>query len=181
MFLGYLFDWKALIRFLHVVMRFIHFVPFLCQTIFKPFFMSTHLMIRHEISTPCQPLMRFSFGSGEWRNGADSWKHWVPGWSPCHHVPSCIVHHSKEANEITSDAEGRWFSFNVSMKTVVIMERKTLPSHLQSLPFVDNPVELATVIRELEDAGEVKCWWIEWNSQFLLTYTNWLVEPSWSP
>lgn len=73
----------------------------------------------------------FSFGSGEWRNGA-------------------------EANEITSDAEGRWFSFNVSMKTVVIMERKTLPSHLQSLPFVDNPVELATVIRELEDAGEVK-------------------------
>lgn len=45
MLLGYLFDWKAPIRFLHIVMRFIHFVPFLCQTIFKPFFMSTHLMI----------------------------------------------------------------------------------------------------------------------------------------
>lgn len=34
------------------------------------------------------------------------------------------------------------------------MERKGMPSHLQSLPCVDSPTPLSTVIHELEDAGE---------------------------
>ena len=62
---------------------------------------------------------------------------------------------AKEATEISSDGEGRWFAFNVNLKSLVLMEKKGMPNHLQSLPCVDNPTELGTVIRELEDAGEV--------------------------
>lgn len=40
------------------------------------------------------------------------------------------------------------------MDTVLVMEKKGMPSHLQSLPCVETPSTLATVIRELEDAGE---------------------------
>ncbi|CAK9104412.1 unnamed protein product [Durusdinium trenchii] len=75
--------------------------------------------------------LRFSFGSGEWRNGA-------------------------EAQELTQDAEGRWFSFSVTLSTVVVMERKGMATHLASLPCIETPSTLETVLRELEDAGEVK-------------------------
>ena len=61
---------------------------------------------------------------------------------------------SKEADECCSDAEGHWFAFNMSLTSIILMERKGMPSHLQSLPCVDNPNPLSTVIHELEDAGE---------------------------
>ena len=41
------------------------------------------------------------------------------------------------------------------MTAVMLMERKGMPQHLQGLPCVDTPVDLGTIIRELEDAGEV--------------------------
>ena len=67
----------------------------------------------------------------------------------------CLGLLAQEASEISSDAEGRWFAFNVDLKTLVLMEKKGMPNHLQSLPCVDTPTDLGTVIRELEDAGEV--------------------------
>eukprot|EP00434_Breviolum_minutum_P009292 symbB.v1.2.008188.t2/scaffold450.1/size202773/7 len=73
----------------------------------------------------------FSFGSGEWRNGS-------------------------EASELMSDAEGRWFSFQVNLDSIMLLEKRGVPNHLQSLPCIDNPVPLSVIIRELEDAGEVK-------------------------
>ena len=48
-----------------------------------------------------------------------------------------------------------WFAFNIDFKSLVLMEKKGVPNHLQSLPCIDNPTDLGTVIRELEDAGEV--------------------------
>lgn len=36
-----------------------------------------------------------------------------------------------------------------------MMEKKGMPNHLQSLACVDNPTDVTTIIRELEDAGEV--------------------------
>lgn len=54
-----------------------------------------------------------------------------------------------------SDPEGRWFSFNIDLNAVVLLERKGTPQHLQGLPCVDNATDLATVLRELEDSGEV--------------------------
>ncbi|CAK9042284.1 Uncharacterized protein SCF082_LOCUS32839 [Durusdinium trenchii] len=73
----------------------------------------------------------FSFGSGDWRTGND-------------------------ASEVMEDSCGRWFSFCASAKTVILLEKKTLPNHLSSLPCVDAPTYLSTILRELEDAGEVK-------------------------
>lgn len=60
----------------------------------------------------------------------------------------------KEANEVTADVEGRWFVFSLDLNSLVLMEKKSCPSHLQGLPCIDQPVPLSTVIRELEDAGE---------------------------
>lgn len=62
---------------------------------------------------------------------------------------------AQEAKEILEDGEGRWFSFRATANTVVILEKKELPSHLQDLPCVDSPTKLATVLHELQDAGEV--------------------------
>lgn len=63
-------------------------------------------------------------------------------------------HCHKEAQELTQDAEGRWFSFSVTLSTVVVMERKGMATHLASLPCIETPSTLETVLRELEDAGE---------------------------
>ncbi|CAK9067885.1 unnamed protein product, partial [Durusdinium trenchii] len=71
----------------------------------------------------------FSFGSGDWRVNAD-------------------------ATEIMADSCGRWFSFNVTLDTVMILEKKNLADHVASLPCVDSPTPLSTIIRQLEDAGE---------------------------
>ena len=54
-----------------------------------------------------------------------------------------------------ADSCGRWFSFNVTLDTVMLLEKKGLANHLASLPCVDSPTPLSTIIRELEDAGEV--------------------------
>ena len=56
---------------------------------------------------------------------------------------------------MTEDAEGRWFSFSLSAESVILLEKKSLPDHLSSLPSVDTPTPLSTLWRELEDAGEV--------------------------
>ena len=54
------------------------------------------------------------------------------------------------------DGSGRWFSFSLQPDTVIHLEEKGLPSHLCSLPCVDSPTVLTTLLRELEDAGEVR-------------------------
>ena len=63
---------------------------------------------------------------------------------------------SKDAQEIMEDGSGRWFSFSLQPDSVIHLEEKGLPSHLCSLPCVDSPTVLTTLLRELEDAGEVR-------------------------
>ncbi|CAK9073313.1 unnamed protein product, partial [Durusdinium trenchii] len=60
-----------------------------------------------------------------------------------------------EAQEVLSDASGRWFLFNASVSTIVVVEKTDLPTHLSGLPFVNVPTTLQDVVRQLEDAGEV--------------------------
>ena len=55
-----------------------------------------------------------------------------------------------------ADAQGRWFSFAVVPETVILLEKKGVPEHVQNLPCIDSPTPLSTVLRELEDAGEVR-------------------------
>ena len=62
---------------------------------------------------------------------------------------------AEEASELMSDAEGRWFSFKLGLDSILLLEKRGVPNHLQSLPCIDNPVPLSVIIRELEDAGEV--------------------------
>ena len=62
---------------------------------------------------------------------------------------------AKEAREVMEDGAGRWFSFALTASSVIVLEKKGVADHLQSLPCIDSPTELSTVIRELEDAGEV--------------------------
>lgn len=67
--------------------------------------------------------MRFSFGSGEWRNGADSWKHWVLGLSPANmSLPASRIILRKQmksqvmlkgAGSLSMSAWKRWWSWNV--------------------------------------------------------------------
>lgn len=57
--------------------------------------------------------------------------------------------------ETMEDPCGRWFSFRGDLDTVMVLEKKHLASHLQGLPCVESPTCLKTIIRELEDAGEV--------------------------
>ena len=62
---------------------------------------------------------------------------------------------TKEATEVSSDPEARFFSFNTDLNSIFIMEKKGLPNHLAGLPFVDTPSTLGSIITNLEDAGEV--------------------------
>lgn len=64
----------------------------------------------------------------------------------------------KEADESTADPEGRWFSFNITSTDYLIMERKTLPQHLQALENCDVPVTLQSLINDMEDLGEARCY-----------------------
>ncbi|CAK8999543.1 unnamed protein product, partial [Durusdinium trenchii] len=73
----------------------------------------------------------FSFGSGEWRSG-------------------------KEASETTEDPDGRWFSFDISGSDYIILEKKSLPTHLQAFENADTAVTLQSIISDLQDLGEVK-------------------------
>lgn len=61
----------------------------------------------------------------------------------------------QDAADVMEDANGRWFSFSACPETVMVLEKKSLPDHLQGLPCVDAPTYLKTIVRELEDAGEV--------------------------
>ena len=54
-----------------------------------------------------------------------------------------------------ADPQGRWFSFAVIPETVILLEKRGVPEHIQNLPCIDSPTLLSTVLRELEDAGEV--------------------------
>ena len=72
--------------------------------------------------------------------------------------PVSMLSPTQDATEIMADSCGRWFSFNVTLDTVMILEKKNLADHVASLPCVDSPTPLSTIIRQLEDAGEV---WLE--------------------
>ena len=61
----------------------------------------------------------------------------------------------KEASEVTSDGEGRWHRLNLSMQDLLIIERKSIPSHLKDVDCLEKPTTVEVVLRELEDAGEV--------------------------
>lgn len=41
------------------------------------------------------------------------------------------------------------------MQSVILLEKKTLPTHLMSLACVDSPTQLRDIVLQLEDAGEV--------------------------
>ena len=55
---------------------------------------------------------------------------------------------------MADDSCGRWFSFAAEPRTVMILEKKHLPDHLNGLPCCESPTYLSTILRELEDAGE---------------------------
>ncbi len=61
----------------------------------------------------------------------------------------------QEAAELFQDPDGRWFSFSISMDSVVVLDKKDLPSHLASLPCVESPTSLKDLFLQLEDSGEV--------------------------
>lgn len=135
-----------------------------CRFIIGIFFGGNYQISKILFVSPNQYHIRFSYGSGEWRNGADPWLHAVVP-EPSSHPPRTegigmidvlCCRHTEEATEIASDAEGRWFSFNVDMNSILLMERKGMPVHLQGLPCVECACDLSTIIHELEDAGEVK-------------------------
>lgn len=54
------------------------------------------------------------------------------------------------------DPCGRWFSFTADPRTVMVLEKGKLAEHLAGLPCVESPTYLTTILRELEDAGEVR-------------------------
>ena len=60
---------------------------------------------------------------------------------------------SKEAGEVMSEL-GRWFSFQINNTTPICLEKGQLPAHLASIPSVDSPTPLQTLLMELEDSGE---------------------------
>ncbi|CAK8994487.1 unnamed protein product [Durusdinium trenchii] len=61
-----------------------------------------------------------------------------------------------EAREVMNEPDGRWFSFNVDGNTLILLEKKDLPTHLASMNCADSVIALSNVLREMEDQGEVK-------------------------
>lgn len=61
---------------------------------------------------------------------------------------------SEEATEVMEDPEGRWLPFNVKGAHLVILEKKGLPQHLQSMENVDKAVTLQSLVMDLQDQGE---------------------------
>lgn len=67
-----------------------------------------------------------------------------------------ILKHSEqtqEAKEVMQE-DGRWFSFAITMASLIILERKDLPPHLASLECLEVATPLKQVLRLLEDSGE---------------------------
>lgn len=111
---------------------------------------------------------RFSFGSGEWRDGAESCLNLVSATvgmcygflCPCIHVIKFIasvlnMFWIKEGDEITQDSSfTRWFSFNAKDDTCIILEKKGLPEHLQQLDNLETAVTLSSILTDMQDVGE---------------------------
>lgn len=62
---------------------------------------------------------------------------------------------AEEAADVCQDAAGRWYAFSPCTSTIILVEKKHVPSHLAALPCIDSPTRLSDVILQLEDAGEV--------------------------
>ena len=60
----------------------------------------------------------------------------------------------QEAKEVAEDADGRFFIFQVTSQTMMILERKGTPEHLHELNCLDKPCSLSELMRYLQDAGE---------------------------
>ena len=60
----------------------------------------------------------------------------------------------QEAEEVTQQADGRWFAFNISATDYIILEKKSLPTHLQALENCDIAVTLQSIVNDLQDLGE---------------------------
>ena len=63
--------------------------------------------------------------------------------------------HTQEADEVLSDASGRWWTFNIAKEHLFILEKKGIPEHLKAIENLDKAVTLASLITDLEDLGEV--------------------------
>lgn len=71
----------------------------------------------------------FSFGSGVWCDGAD-------------------------AVQSMSDTSGSWLKCQVDLSSMVVLEKKKIPQHLNQLPCLDQAVSLKELLMALEDQGE---------------------------
>ncbi|CAL1161032.1 unnamed protein product [Cladocopium goreaui] len=60
-----------------------------------------------------------------------------------------------EAEECLQDSEGRWMSFSAKKDTLLILEKKGLPSHIK-LENLEVAVTLQSLVCDLQDAGEAK-------------------------
>ena len=61
---------------------------------------------------------------------------------------------TQDATDILEETNGRWFSFNATAQTVVLLEKKSLPDHMSALPCADSPTFLGQVLHEITDSGE---------------------------
>ena len=55
---------------------------------------------------------------------------------------------------MAADGNGRWWLFVVTSETLVIVEKKSAPSHLQNISSLEVCTPLQQVLRELQDIGE---------------------------
>jgi hypothetical protein len=62
---------------------------------------------------------------------------------------------TEDAREVASDAEARFFPFRLSLESLLVLEKRTIPEHLSTMDCLDTPTAVETVLRELEDMGEV--------------------------
>ena len=61
----------------------------------------------------------------------------------------------EEAREVLSEAEGRWWAFNLEdPTTLIILERKHIPDHLKELPNLEVAVTFQSLLVDLQDLGE---------------------------
>jgi len=63
--------------------------------------------------------------------------------------------HSKDGKELMSDDSfDRWFNFAVCGTSLICLEKKDLPEHLQKIEGLDGIASLQSVLANLEDCGE---------------------------
>ena len=61
---------------------------------------------------------------------------------------------AKDAKEVVADCEGRWFAFRLDAQSLLVIEKRTIPTHLADLECLDAPRSVDAIMRELEDSGE---------------------------